>query len=1468
MPQARVEDTDAALADTLRQAGVADAVIEHLAAWQHGEGIRIVFDRWLSPGRSKAVLAAVALTGPVFNGKLIMKVCPAGPATGREPDRHKAALDDAPEFAGRHLVRQPVGPVIVPGGTKVMFQEIAGGSLRDVRPLSVVRGRSVPGVVRAVTQSVLDDWNPQPSVIKRMSAKDFFIGHLGTRLAAAGPVDQLADQLTYEHDGDDVPLWVRFAEHNVVANAVAWAGLDTWDIPGEDHVLTICGRAHGDLHADNILLPMNPRLDAGAYRLIDLSDYAGDAPLTRDLAHLALALIVGSLPELTDGQRGALADLLIDPAADAGAELVVPALADVASAIAEAGEAYGRALAMLEDWQEQYLLSLAGNALLFAMRAGTVTLRDRGWCYQLACRALGRFFTVRGLHPPAGPAPRCHLVDAAESGPTAAAVADRLVEVCDRWTSRRTTIAIVDSATLSSDARRKFAGLGWNLVIELNPDTGVDGGWSAALAAGGTRIHRLLQPGQDMMFGLNSTTWIAAAGLRDGTPLPPQADLRGWRAAYLPFVQEALRALGRHSGRPVSVVCFGRSRGGERALVEACLDVFVDRMKVVSVSGIGTGDVEEYDPELLACEPVEVLQALPDLAPAAEAGRRALVPGADGPVEVADELLSRFADIAVLLHSEMGVESEPGQFEMGAFYRGRPISWFELDLNLDLPRPFTGQFVDDLRAALQQRDTLRVTLSHTPGAGGTTVARRVAWDLKDEFPTVLARGSQDVAVLAQLIYDLQAAAGLPVLLVLELFAESAQEHLYELLRADSVPMVMLITTRRVSVAGRGRSRADRQPNARLAPQRSLAIGAMKRDEQLEMARHFAALVPPQEDELYRMVSQDAGQQVPFLFALTAFDEDFEGLPDYVTQYLDGIGDVDRKIVIMLALAHRFSGVPVPAEVFTNLLGVAPSDNVELLHHVDAKLAGLLIEDGDDMWRLPHSLIAQEVLRQLLTSAGAAAGPEDWKAGVPGWCARLIAHAAAVYRQRLPEDLKTLFDRLFILRGNGDLDADQRSGTYTELLELMTVPGRKEVMHRLVEGFPNEAHFWGHYGRLLSYDSRDFAGALRAVDRAITLSPRDPSLHHIRGMVFRNEIRSLAEDRSANADASARERRILELADSAQKAFETVSELDDSSEYGHISVAQMCIGLIEFGFRQARASTYAQFLSRPDAGAYRALLETAEASLDAVAEIRGSSHPSLRVEETEADLHKLYDNYQALLQGWRNLLDRPGTFKPPVRRRLARAYRQRSGSWSSARPSDLRQAVELLEANLLDDPRDFVSLREWLQAARFVPVSLSRAADYVTTWARAEPSRDALFYDYVLACLRVFDGQDSAIDEYRQKLARCQARAAGFGNRHSTMYEWLRDGAELGRLVSYRDLRDWERRDGQTPPPYLTRRTGHVRQIKSQASGTIDFGRGVEAFTVPSRAGLVRGQHENWTVTALVAFRYDGPMAWDVALQRP
>ena len=180
--------------------------------------------------------------------------------------------------------------------------------------------------------------------------------------------------------------------------------------------------------------------------------------------------------------------------------------------------------------------------------------------------------------------------------------------------------------------------------------------------------------------------------------------------------------------------------------------------------------------------------------------------------------------------------------------------------------------------ALNQRGTLRITLGHSPGAGGTTVARRIAWRVKDTYPTVVIRAVFDDAVLAEAVAELAQLSGMPVLLVIELVPDSVLDRLFGMLRARSIPAVLLITTRRTS-RGYGENQVQ-SSGASPVSQRGLRLGPMtRRDERVLMAQRFAQMAPAREDALYALTGESLAINVPFFYALTAFDDEFEGLGD-------------------------------------------------------------------------------------------------------------------------------------------------------------------------------------------------------------------------------------------------------------------------------------------------------------------------------------------------------------------------------------------------------------------------------------------------------------------------------------------------------------------------------------------------------------------------------------------------------------
>ena len=185
-------------------------------------------------------------------------------------------------------------------------------------------------------------------------------------------------------------------------------------------------------------------------------------------------------------------------------------------------------------------------------------------------------------------------------------------------------------------------------------------------------------------------------------------------------------------------------------------------------------------------------------------------------------------------------------------------------------------------------------------------------------------------------------------------------------------------------------------------------------------------------------------------------------------------------------------------------------------------------------------------------------------------------------------------------------------------------GRLEVMRTLAERFPRQPHYSAHLGRMYSYEARDHVRALEAVERAIALAPDDDALYHMKGVILRNQMRTTIDNRESVTAVDLRDR-VLSIVADARREFEQAIHLNDSSDFGYVALAQLCIQAIEFGRGQSDTPTYGSFLSQPGSGPYRELLAVAEDSVDRIGEIRGGDRPSRYSASVEAAIRAFYDD---------------------------------------------------------------------------------------------------------------------------------------------------------------------------------------------------------------------------------------------------
>ncbi|MFI7662856.1 hypothetical protein ACIBTW_28660 [Micromonospora parva] len=391
-------------------------------------GVRYRYAGWFVNGRSTANVAAVYEVGLRPARKLILKhdVADSAQLHRAEFARHHAALADAPDFAERHLTAPDGEPIRVGDGSWITFQEVVGGSFVDYRVLSALlagvpqakvagvdprlvtpcdRG-SFADVCTAVVRGLLAGWAGKPT-LHEMPVAEVLRRHLLHRLQPGQALHAEAARWPARWlvlAGEPHPLPNPFA---LVHDPVLTARLAP--------VQLVVGRAHGDLHPENILV--RTEFDPDDYHLIDLSRYEPDAPLTRDPVQLVLTILDRTMDERSDQQRELLLDLLIGGAADAR-DMLPKWLPEFVDRVRDVQLDWIRPYGLIDEWRQQTLLSLSACALMFLARPTTAPAH-REWYLRLAARAAAAYLASvddTGVAPEPGAATTIVTYRAADAG--------------------------------------------------------------------------------------------------------------------------------------------------------------------------------------------------------------------------------------------------------------------------------------------------------------------------------------------------------------------------------------------------------------------------------------------------------------------------------------------------------------------------------------------------------------------------------------------------------------------------------------------------------------------------------------------------------------------------------------------------------------------------------------------------------------------------------------------------------------------------------------------------------------------------------------------------------------------------------------------------------------------------------------------------------------------------------------------
>ncbi|MFE4967789.1 hypothetical protein [Streptomyces sp. NPDC056660] len=399
-----VED-EAGLRNLFDDASASDALVEWARKGAHGGTVRPVVPAW----RPSGVSASGALLTAVFvapsPGAVVVKVSAAEQSD--EGHVHARAHRTAPDQVAELLWTWPVGD-----GRMLTFQSPAGESLYEVDTMAGLGAGELPDACAFVTNWLLTKWNDGPVVRNPATTDvtDLLRGELGELVSRGGSALAYGARIT--HLEADTP-WIRLDGRDL-PNPLAMAAGHP-ELPDPD-LYVARGRAHGDLHLHNILVPRwEGVLRYQDFRLIDLATFSDDALLSGDVAMLLLSALAPDVRAAAAGGGDILLRYLVRPHQDL-ADGIPPATCRLARAVRQTCTEAAKG-GLYDVWAAQFLLSLVVTGLRFSTYEN---MGDAGrwWYFRLAAHAGGEL--LRPHHD--GPFPRGRTIGppppAAPQGPS------------------------------------------------------------------------------------------------------------------------------------------------------------------------------------------------------------------------------------------------------------------------------------------------------------------------------------------------------------------------------------------------------------------------------------------------------------------------------------------------------------------------------------------------------------------------------------------------------------------------------------------------------------------------------------------------------------------------------------------------------------------------------------------------------------------------------------------------------------------------------------------------------------------------------------------------------------------------------------------------------------------------------------------------------------------------------------------
>jgi tetratricopeptide (TPR) repeat protein len=1166
-----------------------------------------------------------------------------------------------------------------------MLYDVAGGSLASFVTATLIENHdALLKQLRRISMELLHSLNAQTQETAGVSARTILESLLDYRLDPAR-----ADLHDFAHSeyGNSSGILVA---GRIMANALTFCADST--IRNERSRVMFLGLLHGDLHSGNILLD-KARPSNRTFWIIDFA-YSYVGPIGFDHSYLEVATMLRHFEGLgPERQIGTLAALELDPL-DPQANGIHPAdvgLKDCLGVIRQE----------LTNWQRQVypksVDSITAQLLLNRVAAGLnwankpLDVKQRRLAFVYASWAATRY--LEAFHPAVwsriqeeSAAFLKKSADAPSTGnPTAEWKGVR--EAANTFNSASGQYVLVTGALQGVGDAVSLGLLPWSAVIDFDAESDQQGLFLAASPLL-SKLRALQVFGREWTSVTFSkgTAWVMAGGWASHGEYVK--DDREWGRIYPSLIRQLCEAL--KQTRPNVPVYFIIASDTFRNAYFGRLLLEIDSSLGDSAKTIVLGTTTPRND--LVTHPFNGDMRELCLAVRREYGidideDSVFVPARGGRFAIAPDQLQRLEEDIEILHDRILEKAiaEPGASD--EFWKGSVPSWADLHAGMDVRRSIQDEIQDLLNKALDKGDRATISFYHSPGAGGTTVALRAAWENRLATPVAILRNySKETADRLDDLFHMTQA---PVLLIAEasLLPETDREELYQALARRHASVIILHVVRTTDTK-RMRALSLFDP---MHPGEAAAFEKVYARQTHDVRR---------QEELHEIATSEKSSwaiyRSPFFFGLVTYQEDYKRVHDYVQYCLTGADSKINEILRILALVTRYSQTGLEEQVCISLLDPGPAGKTSLEKLLGPGPARLIVLQGRSI-RLAHPVIALQVLNELM-------GGRDWLVGLKDLCIRFIKSV----KQVLPlqgEDSRALFEDLFIERDVFASEIADRNFAPLIIDAGRATPqdhfGQQEMFAALTDAYPTISHYWNHRARHLIYLIKDnYEDAIKFLDRAIELGAREGNdmVHYqTKGLTYRFWVNDICSRVSQPPDLFTA---IRPLVEEAFECFRIAHEKKPNSRYPFVTRIQLTIEVAEALVKAGGKSTIHDVIG--SGGPLGSWLQRnyviAVEDLEMLKDMRADKDPSQHETNCESDLRKLSGDFDDMVRIWETMLPKAPD-QVAARRGLVAAYFVRGGrDWDSISDEELKRTAEMMDRNLMEDPSNEKDIRVWFQAA--------------------------------------------------------------------------------------------------------------------------------------------------------------------------